>query len=119
MYKLKNWVSEDMLTSRLSVNPRAIDYLEKNPDKIDWFYLSLNPAAIPLLQENPDKIDWTWLSANTSALQLLEENQLKIDWWELSKNPEIFEYDYKAMSRPFTEELIATVYHPDNFKKLI
>jgi len=71
--------------------------LEEYPDNINWSNLSRNPAAIHLLKENPDKICWEFIS----------------------ENPEIFEYDYARMTRPFTEELIATVYHPDNFKRLL
>jgi hypothetical protein len=75
----------------------AIDILESNPDNINWYYLSENPAAIHILKENLDKISGA----------------------SLSINPAIFDYDYTNMTRPFTEELVATVYHPDNFKRLL
>ena len=35
----------------------------------------------------------------------------------MSANPAIFEYDYKAMTRPFTEELMANRFHPNNMGK--
>jgi hypothetical protein len=57
--------------------------------------LSLNPAALHILQENPEKIDWFWFSAN----------------------PSIFEYDYKNMKRPFTEELMQNRFHPKNINR--
>ena len=57
--------------------------------------LSLNHEAMPLLQRFPEKIDWFWFSAN----------------------PSIFEYDYKNMTRPFTEELMQNRFHPRNFEK--
>ena len=98
-------------------NPAAIHIIEANLDKIDMFWLSSNPAAIHLLEK--DKINWCWLSYNPAAIDLLEQNQDKIDWDAISENPAIFVYDYERMVRPFTEELIATVYHPDNFKKLM
>jgi hypothetical protein len=74
--------------------------------------------GIHLLEQNQDKIDWFWLSANEGAIHLLEQNQDKIDWQMLSTNINIFEYDYNRMSRPFKDELLAVVYHPDNIKRL-
>jgi hypothetical protein len=68
-------------------------------NKLHW--LSENPNAIELLKENPDKINWDALS------QIPDE----IDWSMLS----IFTYDYsKITERPFVEELMSVVYHPDN-----
>jgi hypothetical protein len=40
-----------------------------------------------------------------------------MDWVALSSNPSIFEYDYKAMKRPFTEELMQNRFHPRNIDK--
>ena len=45
---------------------------------------------IELLQKNQDKINWFWLSENPNAIHLLEQNQDKINWDELSSNPSIF-----------------------------
>jgi hypothetical protein len=70
-----------------SCNPASIDFLEKNPEKIDWESLSTNPAAIHLLEKNPEKIDWGWLSANPAAIHLLKKNPEKISWSRLSFNP--------------------------------
>lgn len=55
----------------LSMNSEAIDLLEQNLDKINW-YLSGNPNAIYLLSQNLDKIDWIHLSGNPNAIYLLE-----------------------------------------------
>jgi hypothetical protein len=57
--------------------------------------LCKNPAAIHILKANPDRIFWTGFS----------------------QNPEIFEYDYKRMTRPFTEELMAILFHPSNIER--
>jgi hypothetical protein len=103
----------------LSKNPAAIQLLEANQDKICWSTLSTNPAAINLLQKHPDKICWSWLCKNPAALNLLSKNQDKIEWGILSYNPGIYEYDYTQMTRPFKEELLAVIYHPENVKKLI
>ena len=46
MFKLVDWVPEDKLTADLSSNPRAIEYLDKHPEKINWMYLSDNPDAV-------------------------------------------------------------------------
>ena len=41
MYKLRNWINKDKINlSYLSLNPYASDLLEKNKDKVDWFYIS-------------------------------------------------------------------------------
>ena len=67
-----------------------------------------------LLKENPDEIYWNWLSSNPNAMELLKENTDEIDWQSLSKNYSIFTYDYSKMNeRPFVEELMTRVYHPD------
>ena len=42
----------------LSKNPNAVELLERNIDKINWYNLSDNPNAIHLLERNMDKIDW-------------------------------------------------------------
>ena len=65
MFKLKSFVDIDKISwSMLSLNPHALDLLEKNIDKIDWICLSSNPNAIHLLEKNVDKIDWYNLSRN-------------------------------------------------------
>ena len=63
------------------------------------------------------KIDWYWLSRNPNAMDLLKENTDKINWNYLSRNPSIFTYDYSKMNeRPFVEELMSVVYHPDKLE---
>ena len=74
----------------LSTNMNAFNILEKNPNKINWYFLTLNAndKAIQLLKENPNKIIWNLLSLNTNikAIELLEENPDKINWNYLSQN---------------------------------
>jgi hypothetical protein len=138
-YKLLDWIDESKLkwhglTSNknafdlLLQNPdkidkgafsnkkcqRAMDYLEKHPEKINWEWLSSNVEAIEILKKNPDKIDyanlcinkhpdaikiieqnlnkanWWFLSGNPNAIPLLEQNRDKIDWERFSQNPSIF-----------------------------
>ena len=107
----------------LSRNPNAIHLLEKNPDKIHWFMLSLNPNAIHLLEKNQDKIDWNMLCENLNGIHLLEKNQDKVDWYMLSKNPNIFmfEYDYEKMKYNMDiiglrDELMSRVFDPERLK---
>jgi len=76
-------------------------------------------VALDVIEDDPDNISWVHLSKNPDAIELLKQNLDKVCWSSLSENIGIFEYDYQAMHRPFTEELIATVYHPDNVKRLI
>ena len=77
----------------------------------------MNPSAIQMLEANPEQIDWSCLSENPAAIHLIKENPDRIVWDYLSQNPAIFEYDYKAMTRPFTEELMANRFHPKNVSK--
>jgi hypothetical protein len=86
---------------------------------VNWSQLSDNSSAIHILEKNLDKIDWRRLSENPAAIHLLEANRDKIDWEYLSSNPEILEYDYEKMkeTRPFTEELMANRFHPDNLDR--
>jgi hypothetical protein len=92
--------------------------LEKHPEKIDWAWLSLNPNAIKILESiNHPKINWHWISSNPVCVTLLKNHRNKIDGVMLSENPGIFEYDYEAMKRPFTEELMQNRFHPRNMDK--
>jgi hypothetical protein len=91
--------------------------LERFPEKIVWHKLSENPAARHILEANLDNVHWFNASENPSLIHLLDENHGRIEWYVVSKNPEIFEYDYKGMTRPFTEELMANRFHPNNFGK--
>ena len=58
--------------------------------ELEQCYLSRNLNAIPILEKNLDKVDWFWLSRNPNAIHILEQNLDKVDWLELSKNPNIF-----------------------------
>jgi hypothetical protein len=120
----------------LSTNSSAIHLLERNLDKIDWFFLSQNsiPNAITFLEQHQDKIHWANLSENPNAISLLEQNHDKINWTYLSSNPKavylfeqnhdkhvscnpgIFEPDYLTMSKEkikiIYQELMEKSLHP-------
>ena len=114
-----------------NTNTEAIRILEENIEKIDWWYLSGNSAATSILEKYPEKIIWSKLCENRSkwAIQHLEETYKthphQISWIYLSQNPSIFTwnetYDYKQMKeqkQPLHEDLIRTIFHPDNLSKL-
>ena len=110
----------------LSSNPNAIQLLQQNQDKIDWFWLCSNPNAVHILEQNQDKINWYWvcynekachlidqklqndsnikpyinwntLSSNPNAIDLLKKNIYKINRFSFSTNPSIFVLDCMAM----------------------
>jgi hypothetical protein len=96
-YKIPEWIGIKkpyLLDLRVNLyqfneieTPGFIDYLEKNPEYIDWPTLSSNPAAINLLLKNKYSIRWSSFSANPAAIDILLENKDRIDWKEFSKNP--------------------------------
>ena len=75
----------------LSHNECAIDILEQNQDKIDWWWICLNPAAVHLLEERQEEIEWYFLCQNKNAINLIKQNLDKIDWEVLSRNPSAVE----------------------------
>jgi len=109
----------------------------------DWSYLSRNSNAIEILEDNLDKINWYLLgtnrNSNINTLNLIKKNQNKIDWYDtynyknqnqyennnylslsLSLNPSIFELDYEKMrlnNQEFYEELIKQVMKPSRIFK--
>jgi hypothetical protein len=119
---------KENIKERLSMNPYAIDFLEKYPQFIDWNYLSLNENAMDLLMLNKDKINYIYLANNTNpkayhlameeykkgnihihyfftnpnAIPLLEQKTSTINgisWLFLLKNKGIYIYDYEKMKR--------------------
>jgi len=86
VYKLVDWI--DILKidywDFLSMNPRAIKFLEKNFKKINWRYLSTNKNAIELLYKNKKHIN-SCIYENENAEYLIKK--IKIDWNFASKSP--------------------------------
>ena len=79
-----------------------LPWIEKQKDKIHWYYLSYNDNAIHILEKNVDKIGWEGLSCNINAISIC-------------KNPNIFgcDYDYyKKRMDIHREELMKNVFHP-------
>jgi len=76
-------------TNNISTNPTLgrTSTIEKNIDKINWYFLSSNSHAIHLLKKYPDYIHWESLSKNKYGMSLLKENTHKINWSCLCLNP--------------------------------
>ena len=81
---------------------KLLDWILLN--KINWNNLSLNPNAIQLLEKNIDKINRLYLLRNPNAIHLLEKNMNKIDWCNFSTNINIFEIDKKMLKLDITEK---------------
>ena len=78
-YKLLNWIQKDKLNyNNLSLNHKALHFLQQYVDKIEWMFLSENPNAIHFLEQNQDKIYWGFFKKNHNAIHLLEKNPEKI-----------------------------------------
>jgi hypothetical protein len=118
MLKFRDWIVFSKLNlQKLSTNPNALQFLETNPQYINWFALSknknavhllekniskiwgsnlsINPNAISLLKQYPHLIDWDIIQANPNAMSLINEMFIKtpnkIDWMTLSENPNAIE----------------------------
>lgn len=84
----------------LSINPNSIKYLEKYPDKQNWFALSKNENAVEMLKKEmikkKSKIIWRELSANPNSeiLIYLKNNPNKINLNSLynNTNPEVLNF---------------------------
>jgi hypothetical protein len=86
-----------------------------NIDKIYWSIVSLYPKDIYILEKNPNKINWSELYKNPGYM-CISKNVLT---W-LSENTSIFTYDYEKMSEhclKFKEDLMKNRFHPNNLCK--
>jgi len=76
-------------------NPKAIELLAENLNKVDWDIVSENSGAIELLKANPHQIVWRYLSRNKNAGELLKqrhyyEKSLSIkEYYSLGKNNQL------------------------------
>jgi hypothetical protein len=68
-YELLDWIDDNLLhISALQRNPNALSILDLKKINIVRFRISLNENAIDFLEKNPNQIDWRWLSANPNAI---------------------------------------------------
>jgi hypothetical protein len=70
-------------------NPRAIEMLLANPDKIMWPDFCSNPGAMPYLRAHPERINEQWICDNPAAIDIIQELETKGGIWHgsLSRNP--------------------------------
>lgn len=76
-YKFKDWVPIEKIVNSpyLSLNPKAIFYLQQHPERINWYNLSQNPNAVFLLEQNLNKVNWeVLLIRNPNSKYLIEKN---------------------------------------------
>lgn len=87
-FLMKHIKSQLNLNSKfLELNPRAIHYIEKHLDRIDYFNLCKNPKAIHLIEkQDPLYLDMCLLSRKSTAVSLLEKKIYRINWKNLSIN---------------------------------
>lgn len=77
-YLLKN--VEHINWTLLSFNECAHSIFITYPEYVDWKYLSLQPFAINILTNHQAYIDWDYLSFNENAIPLLKNNIDKVNW---------------------------------------
>jgi len=114
MYKLRDWVDEDELCETLSMNERAVEYLENHERLIDIFLIFQNEQAIYIIEKRIQYDEYGDVNFNKNAVnflrnnrqyihydilckyeygiefvdELIKHNQLeKINWYHLSMNP--------------------------------
>jgi len=116
MYKLRDWIDETRLKHTLSINERAVEYLENHELLIDNFWIfrnenaihiiekripyaektywnvNYNKNAVNFLRNNPEHIDYETICKFEHGIEFVEEliknNKLhKINWSSLSRNP--------------------------------
>lgn len=76
----------------LSVNPHAIDLIQKHIHGIYLDDLSTNPCAVKLLEKRPEMIRWKYLSQNPNAIHLIKKNMDKISYIDLGLNPNVLDF---------------------------
>ena len=80
--KLK-FSDEEWVRRSLSKNRNAIDFLEENPELIDWQFISLNPRFAELYERIPS---------------IFERNRYLWNWYSLSKNCQSIDFLQKHSS---------------------
>jgi hypothetical protein len=99
-----------------------MSYFEEYIDNLDFRRLSSVASAIHILEKNMDKVNWYYLCRNPDAIHILEKNQDKIDWNSLSYNSEIFDYSYEYLEERcniYKEELIQKAMSPKKLQRYI
>jgi len=113
MYKLRDWVDETKLDSNLSLNERAVEYLENNEHLIDDECIFINENAIHIIEKRIQYDVNGLVNYNKNAVNFLRNNRKYIDYEvlcgeehgiefvdELIKNDELInKLDLRLLSR--------------------
>ena len=83
------FINDEETLNNLSMNSNAFDFFENKHHLIDWDSMSsnTNPKAIELLKQNIDKILWEIIGSNPAAIDLIKENIDKIEPCNYINNP--------------------------------
>jgi hypothetical protein len=84
MYKLRDWVDESNLTHSLSLNERAVEYLENNELLIDDDYILRNINAIHIIEKRIKLDKYGDLNRNKNMMNFLRNNRKYIRYFILS-----------------------------------
>ena len=58
-YRREEEEAYELTTDEMSSHPQAVEFLEKNPEKVDWSRLYGNTSAISILERNLDEVCWS------------------------------------------------------------
>ena len=84
MYKLQSLTNATNLVVGYSITVFSENIILWINGEKRRYRRTVNPNAIELLEKNPNKIYWTSVSSNLNAIDFLENNQNKLDGYSLS-----------------------------------
>jgi hypothetical protein len=112
MYKLRDWVDEKRLKGNLSLNERAVEYLENHEILIDNCEIFSNENAIHIIEKRIHYLEHVGINYNKNAVNFLRNNRQYIDYRvlcgkehgiefvdELIKKNELEKIDWSMLSR--------------------
>jgi len=97
MYKLRDWVDETQLDRNLSLNERAVEYLENHEHLIYNYLIFQNEEAIHIIEQKINHDKHGYINYNKNAVNFLRNNRKYINYDKLCR----YEYGIE-----FVEELI-------------
>lgn len=130
-FLVKNYINKekdvDKISRHISANIYAIDFLEKNPQYINWKSLSWNENAGELIREGLDekkysKLDWFGVMQNKGLVWLIEKCDLKKftadkkDYIFGNKNPAVIPIIEKMRYMPHVTDTFQILSNPGIFE---
>jgi hypothetical protein len=92
MYKLRDWVDETRLTNHLSMNERAVEYLENHELLIDYQYIFDNENAIHIIEKIIKYDTYKRINCNKNAVNFLRNNRQYINYYILCEQEHGIEF---------------------------